>query len=117
MTDEEAMRAARHEWLCASLDLSHPRTINEADAYASGFRAGLAHARRWRPLTSDEATWPPIDERVMFRLVTGFVAIGEHVDMPTGAVILDGEDDATYHLGDSLVAWLPLPPPSEEDGR
>lgn len=69
----------------------------------------VCDALRWRPLTDDPATWPPIDERALFRMVTGFVVIGEHVDMPTGAVILDGDDDATHHLGDSLVAWLPIP--------
>lgn len=116
MKDEEALKSHRHEWVCQEANAGHRTTINALDAYAAGYRAGLARARMWHPLTEDPATWPACEERVLFRVVTGFVIIGERVDMPTGAVILDGDDDARHHLGDSLTHWLPLPAPPEEYG-
>lgn len=64
MKDEEALKSHRHEWVCTNY-LPRPPTVNEADAYAAGFRAGLKHARAWRPLTEDPATWPEEGQRVL----------------------------------------------------
>lgn len=33
-------------------------TVAEQSAFCAGFRAGLAHARQWRPLTDDPKSWP-----------------------------------------------------------
>lgn len=65
MKDEEALKSHRHEWVCQQANAGHRTTINALDAYAAGFRAGLAHARTWRPLTEDPASWPGEGQRVL----------------------------------------------------
>lgn len=102
MTDDEARAAAwaQHE---------HRFTAEGAEAYALGWYDALAHARRWRPLTSDPKTWPEEGQSVLMHTPHG----GE--DYRICAWSGDGYKDVEYLY--LQASWLPLPPPSEEDGR
>lgn len=109
MTPEEALSAAWGEYRARTQFFS----VAKQSAFCDGFRAGLNHARRWRPLTSDEATRPPTGERVLFSWRTGVVGVGQ---LATRDMVLwDGYEYPIHPIADAL-AWLPLPPPSEEVG-
>lgn len=107
--DEKAAVLACNEW--ARED--YRRDLLPAHAFKAGFAAGLKHARRWRPLTSDEATRPPTGERVLFSWRTGVVGVGQLATRDM--VIWDGHEYPLNNIIDAR-AWLPLPPPSEEVG-
>lgn len=103
MTDEEVLVSHRHEWVCIyrSLGGKFP-SVNEADAYAAGFRAGLKHARAWRPLTENPVTWPE----------EGQLVAAKRGDM---GALLRREGSMLRGLSTSLVLgvsadwhWLPL---------
>lgn len=66
----------------------------------------LDDARRWRKLTGDPATWPASDQPVVLRATSG---------EPKWFALRWIEDGGPAHPG--WTHWLPLPPPSEEDGR
>lgn len=60
MTDEEAMRDA---WDKSFGEYSsHPHVRR---AWAEAFAAGLRHARQWRELTADPASWPAEGQEVV----------------------------------------------------
>ena len=97
MTDEEAMAAARE---------THYTEANATayDYFDDGFRAGLAHARQWRPLTEDPATWPEVGAHVLV------------YDAPQSAAHiyrLAVTGDALRKLG--WTHWAPLPAPPEQE--
>lgn len=102
MTDDEARAAA---WA------RHARrfTAEGAEAYAHGWKDALVHARRWRPLTSDEATWPEQGAYV------AMVRAGEPSLFRSGRILGDACERMLEH---GWTHWmpLPLPPPSEEVG-
>lgn len=83
--------------------------VADQRAFCAGFRAGLAHARRWRPLTSDEATWPEQGAYV------AMVRAGEPSLFRSGRILGDACERMLEH---GWTHWmpLPLPPPSEEVG-
>lgn len=108
MKDEEALKSHRHEWVCQEANAGHRTTINALDAYAAGYRAGLARARTWHPLTEDPATWPEVGQVVLLHTPHG----GTDYDVRAW----DGAWDYLLHE----VQWMPssLPPPKGgSDGR
>lgn len=56
MSDDDALSNARHAWEDGRGSRIAWGTPSEG--FRDGFRAGLKHARQWRPLTEDPATWP-----------------------------------------------------------
>lgn len=42
-------------------------TGEECEGFHAGFAAGLAHARQWRELTADPATWPAEGQHILAR--------------------------------------------------
>lgn len=75
--------------------------------FRAGFHVALTHARRWRPLTSDEATWPTTGQWVL-------LYDGRVTDDDAGTEW--NADSVAIALGEGWTHWLPLPPPSEEVG-
>lgn len=108
MKDEEALKSHRHEWVCQQANAGHRTTVNALDGYAAGFRAGLAHARQWRPLTADPASWPGEGQWVL--LYDGAVT-----DDDTGTEW--NADSVAVALGEGWTHWLPLPPPPKGESK
>lgn len=102
MTDEEALSEANRErdnvaeqfWSVSDID----------PEFAAGFRAGLAHARQWRPLTDDPGTWPEEGQRVATLTRSGLLAAHSWFVEVDGRAV-----DAGY-----TTHWLPLPEPPKE---
>lgn len=93
MTDEEACAAAldRHFDECVLL-------------VARGFAAGLAHARKWRPLTESPASWPESGTRM---------AIVDAADMTRFRIAtrVHAPEQMADFIVNGWTHWLPLPPP------
>ena len=89
----------------AWLDYANGRaTVAEQGAFCAGFRAGLAHARQWRPLTDDPKTWPEEGQRVATLTRSGLLAAHSWFVEVGGRAV-----DAGY-----TTHWLPLPEPPKE---
>ena len=103
MTDHDAERAA--------LDAHDPgKHERETELhFGAGFAAGLAHARAWRPLTDDPATWPE-ERRWVCTIKPGDARVSGPLPWPGGDV--ERIRSALALLG--WTHWLPLPDPPKE---
>lgn len=101
MSDDDALSNARHAWEDGRGSRIAWGTPSEG--FRDGFRAGLKHARQWRPLTEDPATWPEEGQ---------LVAV---VDAEKKWGIPDANANATYWsprvAANGWTHWLPLPEP------
>lgn len=103
MTDDDDAMGAAWSYYAHHQD---PLEVSEQSAFCDGFAAGLKHARRWRPLTSDPESWPEEGQLVATLTPSGLLAAHKWCcEVDVRAV------EAMY-----LSAWLPLPLPSEGDG-
>lgn len=106
MTDEEACAAAldRHFDECESY------TGDERRAFDGGFRAGLAHARQWRPLTADPASGPERGTRM---------AIVDAADMTRFRIAtrVHAPEQMADFIVNGWTHWLPLPPPPKGESK
>lgn len=99
----------------AWLDYANGRaTVAEQGAFCAGFRAGLAHAQQWRPLTDDTKTltddpktWPEV----------GWIVVWD-ARMPTrakaGRVL---SETGTELMRQGWTHWLPLPEPPKGESK
>lgn len=106
MTDEEACAAE----LDRHFDEADSYTGDEQRAFDGGFAAGLAHARQWRPLTSDPESWP---EQGAYVVVSDEKDAGPHRYFRVGRML---GDDAKNMAETGWTHWLPLPSPPPTKG-
>lgn len=74
------------------------------DAHDAGFRAGLAHARTWRPLTDDPKSWPEEGQTVAL--------ICRRNGRTQGGSLVDFDKRAVGYY----THYLPLPDPPQKGG-
>ncbi len=107
MTDERACDVALAEWVAQRAQMAPAqRRPPVSGSFRDGFAAGLAHARRWHPLTSAPETWPEEGQ---------LVAV---VDAARGWADPNANADALFWNARAArqgwTHWHPLPPPPKE---
>lgn len=104
MTDETAMADA-----CSAYLSTDDPPLAADDVFEAGFAAGLAHARKWRPLTSDPASWPEEGQYVMFG---AWSADGTRCWISSMLTCMRADMTPT-----GWSWWLPLPPPPKGESK
>jgi hypothetical protein len=85
------------------------------DGFAFGFAAGLKHARTWRPLTEDPATWPEEGQWVLLR--SAAVKDGPDLQRWFARRRSQATRCSSWARPAHWTHWAPLPAPPEQETR